>query len=435
MTTYSILNREEDGIKRKDQPVLTSPLKEIEWYRVVLDEVHAIKQKSTKQAKYCTSLESSRRWAVTGTTMQTKIDDIAGPLQFLRLSPFGSSYMYGRFLGPLDQSKAIRRQDRAGTENMPNALALLSTIMQCTTMRHTKKQIFQGQQILKLPPRTQSLVMLDMSTHEKALHDEIEKQAKESFLAIQPNMLSSETLRLMSYLLPLRMLASDPSTVNSKSLPSKESAADGGESINKKLTRAEVTKKLTSTGSDQARIDMTLAELDGTSTPSCSICLDIVDEPACTPCGHVFCLECITTVVQANHTGRGPCPSCRADVKETDLFQLKADAGIAAEKPPNPLEGLLSQSQKGTGTKIKALLKSLATMEHKQKAVVFTQVGFPYMLRGDFTSILLLSSARISMRLLYYTPIEVVESVLADKLLRLCILVCHISACSFEFGM
>ena len=75
LTTFSIMNREETGIKRKDQPDLVSPLKQIEWYRVVLDEVHSIKQPSTKQALYCMSLVTERRWAVTGTVMQTKMGE------------------------------------------------------------------------------------------------------------------------------------------------------------------------------------------------------------------------------------------------------------------------------------------------------------------------------------------------------------------------
>jgi SNF2 family DNA or RNA helicase len=99
LTTFSILNREQDGVKQKNLPDIVSPIKEIEWFRVVLDECHSVKQANTKQALFCFSLETKRRWAVTGTILQTKHDDIAGPLQFLRLDPFGRSYIWNRFLG------------------------------------------------------------------------------------------------------------------------------------------------------------------------------------------------------------------------------------------------------------------------------------------------------------------------------------------------
>ena len=39
----------------------------IEWYRIILDEAHNIKSRSTKNAKACYALNGKRRWCVTGT--------------------------------------------------------------------------------------------------------------------------------------------------------------------------------------------------------------------------------------------------------------------------------------------------------------------------------------------------------------------------------
>jgi SNF2 family DNA or RNA helicase len=88
LTCYSILNREQDGVQLKGQLPFTCPLKNIEFYRVVLDECHVIKEANTKQSKMACSFQTNRRWAVTGTIMQTKHDDIAMLYQFLRMKPF-----------------------------------------------------------------------------------------------------------------------------------------------------------------------------------------------------------------------------------------------------------------------------------------------------------------------------------------------------------
>ncbi|TEB21966.1 hypothetical protein FA13DRAFT_1613588, partial [Coprinellus micaceus] len=47
----------------------------------------------------------------------------------------------------------------------------------------------------------------------------------------------------------------------------------------------------------------------------CSICLSAYDEPVCIPCGHVYCVGCITDVVNApEETGTvAKCPTCRSE--------------------------------------------------------------------------------------------------------------------------
>ncbi|KAF8902419.1 hypothetical protein CPB84DRAFT_1776039 [Gymnopilus junonius] len=47
---------------------------------------------------------------------------------------------------------------------------------------------------------------------------------------------------------------------------------------------------------------------------SCRICLEELKRPACLPCGHIFCSDCIVKTVKAvkPYTHMQPCPICRS---------------------------------------------------------------------------------------------------------------------------
>ena len=55
--------------------------------------------------------------------------------------------------------------------------------MKHCVIRHIKKQVFEGEQILKLPARAQSVRILEMTANEAKLYKELEEKAGEIFLA------------------------------------------------------------------------------------------------------------------------------------------------------------------------------------------------------------------------------------------------------------
>ncbi|KAL4871331.1 hypothetical protein BDV12DRAFT_164112 [Aspergillus spectabilis] len=85
ITTYNTLAREH-------VPKLfgrgKSPLHELEWYRVVLDEAHMIRRRETTFHKAVVELPAKSRWCLSGTPIQNSLGDLASLLAFIQVRPF-----------------------------------------------------------------------------------------------------------------------------------------------------------------------------------------------------------------------------------------------------------------------------------------------------------------------------------------------------------
>lgn len=67
ITTYAIVSSEYNRRSKKRE---VSPLFQMNFFRIVLDEAHMIREQSTMQSQAVCKLSSQRRWAVTGTPVQ-----------------------------------------------------------------------------------------------------------------------------------------------------------------------------------------------------------------------------------------------------------------------------------------------------------------------------------------------------------------------------
>ncbi|KAI9789179.1 MAG: hypothetical protein M1816_006313 [Peltula sp. TS41687] len=152
ITTYSVVSSEFDKRSKRMKNGGVSPLQQSNWFRIVLDEAHMIREQSTRQSKAVCALSAQRRWAVTGTPVQNRLDDLGALIKFLRIKPFDDKGGFTQYiLGPFKQAD-------------PEILPKLRLLVDSITLRRLKDRI-------DLPPRRDQLVRLQFSEKEKLLYE------------------------------------------------------------------------------------------------------------------------------------------------------------------------------------------------------------------------------------------------------------------------
>lgn len=82
-----------DDEEKKHQETLGYSLSEsvlhcIRWNRVILDEAHKIKGRTSSTAQAVFNLRSERKWCLTGTPLQNRVGELYALIRFLRMEPF-----------------------------------------------------------------------------------------------------------------------------------------------------------------------------------------------------------------------------------------------------------------------------------------------------------------------------------------------------------
>ncbi|KAI8630177.1 hypothetical protein F5Y19DRAFT_56725 [Xylariaceae sp. FL1651] len=89
----SLYRRQEKGVKRKDGWYKEKSLiHQIKFHRVILDEAHCIKTRTTMTARACFALDVDYRWCLTGTPLQNRIGEFFSLIRFLEVAPFASYF-------------------------------------------------------------------------------------------------------------------------------------------------------------------------------------------------------------------------------------------------------------------------------------------------------------------------------------------------------
>ncbi|KAH4573906.1 hypothetical protein HBI62_155080 [Parastagonospora nodorum] len=182
VTTYHIIQKDINDRKR--------PLPYINWFRIVLDEAHTIRNPTAQSRATCV-LFGQRRWAVTGTPVQNRLEDLGALFNFIKLSPFNTQQGFNQYV--------VHPFKNADPDVVPKLQLLVSTV----TMRRTKEIIKD-----EVPKRNDIIVKLEFSKEERQLHDWFEKdtQRKVNIATSGDKMGGNTYARILTAILNMRLI-------------------------------------------------------------------------------------------------------------------------------------------------------------------------------------------------------------------------------------
>ncbi|KAL1822502.1 hypothetical protein ACET3Z_009280 [Daucus carota] len=300
LTTYSLLASElESG----------SPVFQVPWWRVILDEAHLINHSTPTQASAVLRLNARRRWLVTGTPIQNTTVDLYSLMSFLKYNPSTDKHSWKKtLLKPVDTSSDVTRLERY----------IYFTVI---SLRRTKEQ-----NILGLPQKIMKICSVDLSAEERELYDQMEVEAK---TAVQ-DYISTGTVRnhyiaVLGIVLRLRQTCTHPDLCPKDHIATLPCSNKEGILQNYLLFTF----------------------------------MDYIFCKALRP--RIFCLSCILKTLRR---GRRRCPLCRHDLSESDIFSApteKSNAEMASSGKSSKITALLK------------LLSEARDQDPTAKSVVFSQ--------------------------------------------------------------
>ncbi|GES75403.1 SNF2 family helicase [Rhizophagus clarus] len=331
ITTYTILGQ--SNIKDKRRGLFA-----VKWLRVVLDEGHIIRTKSTKQSIAAYSLNTERRWILTGTPIMNELNDMYSLVKFLKITPFDESEWWNRVF-----NRPVKAGDAAAIER-------LKFLMKIICLRRTKDMQFNGRPILSLPPINSFVHKIKFNAEEKRIYDEMEKDAKERFKQWkESNDVMKNYAIIMESILRLRQIC-DHHVLCADRV--------------KQIMENHVLDM-----NDENIISLVNAlKVAIENNEDCCICLESLTTPVVTRCRHVFDRDCIEKVIDKD---KHSCPMCRSPIQKEQLIESPYEQESIDEEIGN-----IINSDYEPSSKIKALLKFLKISNEKDpttKSVVFSQ--------------------------------------------------------------
>lgn len=324
---------------------ITSPLQQIEWFRVVLDEAHFIKDANTVASRASCYLEAQRRICLTGTPIQNKLDDLWALIKFIRLEPFDDKSVWSEYV-----SAPAKYGDSIG-------VARLQVIMRHITLRRTKEtKLASGKTLLDLPPRKDEIVYLEFDEKEKAIYDKHHVQSKADFQnmvseGVDGKISNSNYVNILQSILRLRQICDHYLLLNDKSAPDDD--LDSGELLDYEDAVAAINVH----GINQRRAAAVMVFFKEEDMCVCSECdLDLsclaagptpdaddgaakpavkkgrgkkkVPQAVLTKCQHLYCLACFKSSIYAawpkaiGGVGRS-CSKCASGLRlATDCVEI-----------------------------------------------------------------------------------------------------------------
>jgi SNF2 family DNA or RNA helicase len=208
----------------------------INWYRIILDEAHSIKNRNAKATKAACALNAEYRWCLTGTPMQNNLDELQSLIHFLRIKPYDDLKHW---------RESITRPMNSGRGGL--AIKRLQVYLKAFMKRRTKDVLKQGGALkngahanadgtkgdsFKIVGRKVEKVEALFSPEEKAFYERLESRTDKS---LEQMMAGNKVTyaSALTLLLRLRQACNHPKLIGGDLSQEREAFADGASSPRK----------------------------------------------------------------------------------------------------------------------------------------------------------------------------------------------------------
>lgn len=381
ITSYGVVLAEHGQVAKQDGSSGShGGLFSLDYFRIILDEAHYIKNRQSKTAKACYELSAKHRWVLTGTPIVNRLEDLFSLVRFLKVEPWANFSFWKTFITvPFESGEFIR------------ALDVVQTVLEPLVLRRTKDmKTPDGEALVPLPPRTIEVEKIQLSEDERRVYDHIYARARSVFNAnAERGTLLKSYTTIFAQILRLRQSCCHPVLTRNANLVADEEdaalASDMANGLADDMDLDSLIERFTSEGDEDVNRygANVLKQIQDEADAECPICSEepMIDQ-AVTSCWHSACKECLVNYI--NHQrekGDLPrCFNCREPISARDVFEVVrhdhiVDSGAGTSGTQTPRISLRRIGLSGSA-KTQALLthlKSIRRQDKSMKSVVFSQ--------------------------------------------------------------
>ncbi|KAM0802864.1 P-loop containing nucleoside triphosphate hydrolase protein [Usnea florida] len=351
----SVYRKESKGWKRDDGLIKeNSKIHAIKYHRLILDEAHNIKTRTTGVAKACFALEADHKWCLSGTPVQNRIGEFFSLLRFLQITPFACYFCKKCPCAELhwtqNEAKKCTTCDHTGFDHVSIFnQELLNPITQGEDheLRRAalrKLRLVTDRIMLRRMKRDHTASM-ELPPKEVIIHNEffgeIERDFSSSIMSnttrqfdtyVSRGVMLNNYANIFGLIMQMRQVANHPDLILKKH-------AQGGQNV-----------------------------------LVCSICDETAEEPIRSRCHHEFCRKCAKDYVKSFEDESPDCPRCHIpltiDFDQPDIEQDEDNVKKSS------IINRIKMEDWTSSTKIEMLvydLYKLRSQKQTHKSIVFSQ--------------------------------------------------------------
>ncbi|KAI9779018.1 MAG: hypothetical protein M1816_003778 [Peltula sp. TS41687] len=322
----------------------TSVLHRMNFFRLVLDEAHAIRHRETKQFRAVTTISAKHRWCLTGTPIQNSLDDLGALVQFLQVPLLGTSSSFrSHIVSPIESGCSI-------------GFSHLRQLLKSLCLRRTNH-------LLQLPGSVTHYYRLGLSGVEDAQYANIGETYRLAFdRAVSGHEITKASNGILQAILRLRLLCNHGTYDQSV------------QALN---------------GTSPKDEDEALTLLQQSDSAICAICKFDVSSVGkisdggsgvFTVCLHLLCPDCVVEyeacLKEARQGKKFQCPLC-PNLIDSSFLVSKGKGKRQAGPRSVPSAALPASSTNfdfnaGHSSKFNMLLKDIEENMHKNKSIIFS---------------------------------------------------------------